>query len=118
MHGKVETVFYGLSYLGDTGLRIYKKLTTHRSDKLRSQAWQRFLSLSRGWNKPEVWLPALGDRDEEVRTSVIVTLRGRLPSLDEESVRELSSSKFIDVRVFAAESLLSAENRCGGILFF
>jgi len=118
LHGKVQTVFYGLSSLGDIGLKIYKKLTTHRSDKLRSQAWQRFLSLSRGWNKPEVWLPALLDRDEEVRTSVIVTLRGRLPSLDKKSVQELSSSKFSDVRAFAAESLLSAKPDVVASCFF
>ena len=53
-----------------------------------------------------------------MRTSVIVTLRGRLPSLDEESVRELSSSKFSDVRAFAAESLLSAKPEVVASCFF
>lgn len=109
LSGKVESIFYGLSSLGEDGNRIYKSLTSHASGKLRSQAWQRYLSLTEGWNAPRVWLPALTDRDVDVRSAILVTLRGRLPELGESEIRTLIDSRYADVRAFSAESLLSAQ---------
>ena len=109
LSGKVESIFYGLSSLGEDGNRIYKSLTSHASGKLRSQAWQRYLSLTEGWNAPHVWLPALSDRDVDVRSAILVTLRGRLPELGEPEIRTLIDSRYPDVRAFGAESLLSAQ---------
>jgi len=118
LSGKVESIFYGLSSLGEDGNRIYKSLTSHASGKLRSRAWQRYISFTESWNAPQVWLPALTDRDEDVRSAILATLRGRLPELGEPEIRTLIDSRYADVRVFGAESLLSAQADAVEATFF
>tara|TARA_B100000085_G_scaffold56380_1_gene49388 strand:- start:432 stop:950 length:519 start_codon:yes stop_codon:yes gene_type:complete len=77
---------------------------------MRTVSWQRFLSLSNGWNNPEAWAIALQDKDEGVRTAVINTLRGRIKPIDQSTMGALVESSHQDVRKFLAESLANAES--------
>ena len=75
--------------MGDDGIQVYKALTEHGSSRMRTVSWQRFLSLSNGWNNPEAWAIALQDKDEGVRTAVINTLRGRIKPIDQSTMGAL-----------------------------
>jgi HEAT repeat protein len=110
MSSQVTTILYAVSAMGVDGVQVYKALTGHGSSKMRTVAWQRFLSLSNSWANPEVWIPALNDRDQGVRAAVINTLRGRVGPMKMSSMENLVGSSYPDVRKFLAESLLSAES--------
>ena len=96
--------------MGDDGIQVYKALTEHGSSRMRTVSWQRFLSLSNGWNNPKEWSIALKDRDEGVRTAVVNTLRGRIKPIDKTTMGALVESSHQDVRKFLAESLANAES--------
>ncbi|MGY8714805.1 MAG: HEAT repeat domain-containing protein, partial [Verrucomicrobiia bacterium] len=81
----------------------------HSSSQIRTIAWQRFINLSGGWKDSSIWLPATKDPDKEVRQVVLNTLRGRTNDLSENELSVLVESKFSDVRIFAAQSLLNAK---------
>jgi HEAT repeat protein len=110
MSSQVTTILYAVSAMGVDGVEVYKALTGHGSSKMRTVAWQRFLSLSNGWKNPDGWIPALMDRDQGVRTAVINTLRGRVGTMGKISMGKLVGSSYADVRKFLAESLAGAEN--------
>ena len=76
---------------------------------MRTVAWQRYISLSNGWDKPQDWILALKDRDQGVRTAVVNTLRGRVKGLDQATLGSLVESPHDDIRKFLAESLINAE---------
>ena len=71
----------------------------------------------KGWSKIKIIQPkftdlntlATKDPDKEVRQIVLNTLRGRTNDLSEKELSVLVESKFSDVRIFAAQSLLNAE---------
>jgi HEAT repeat protein len=96
--------------MGDDGIQVYKALTEHGSSRMRTVSWQRFLSLSNGWNNPKEWSIALMDRDEGVRTAVVNTLRSRIKPIDKITMGALVESSHQDVRKFLAESLANAES--------
>ena len=110
MSSQVTTILYAVSAMGDDGIQVYKALTEHGSSRMRTVSWQRFLSLSNGWNKPKEWSIALKDRDEGVRTAVLNTLRGRIKPIDKTTMGALVESSHQDVRKFLAESLANAES--------
>ena len=110
MSSQVTTILYAVSAMGDDGIQVYKALTEHGSSRMRTVSWQRFLSLSNGWNNPEAWTIALQDKDEGVRTAVINTLRGRIKPIDQSTMGALVESSHQDVRKFLAESLANAES--------
>ncbi len=109
MSSQVTTILYAVSAMGSDGIGVYKSLTEHSSSRMRTIAWQRFLSLSSGWENSENWIPALRDRDQGVRTAVVNTLRGRIKGLDQSTLGSLVESPNKDVRKFLAESLINAE---------
>ena len=109
MSSQVTTILYAVSAMGADGIGVYKSLTEHGSSKMRTVAWQRYLSLSKGWQKSQEWIPALKDRDQGVRTAVVNTLRGRIKGLDQTTLGSLVESPHGDVRKFLAESLTNAE---------
>ncbi len=109
MSSQVTTILYAVSAMGSDGIGVYKSLTEHGSSRMRTIAWQRFLSLSSGWENSQNWIPALRDRDEGVRKAVVNTLRGRIKGLDRATLGSLVESPNEDVRKFLAESLIDAE---------
>lgn len=109
LSSQVTTILYTVSALGVDGVGVYRALTEHTSSQIRTIAWQRFISLSDGWKDSSIWLPATKDPDKEVRQIVLNTLRGRANDLSESELSVLVESKFSDVRIFAAQSLLNAE---------
>ena len=104
-----QKVFDGLSALGANASQVYRALTEHPSGRLRAIAWQRFLIQSNGWDDARSWMPALTDRNPEVRELVLGTIRGRISKIKEDDLGILIDSKYPEVRVFAAESFLVAE---------
>ena len=109
MSSQVTTILYAVSAMGADGIQVYQALTDHGSSRMRTVAWQRFLSLSEGWKNSQSWIPALKDRDEGVRTAILNTIRGRVGTVSKASMSELVESKYADVRKFLAESLVNAE---------
>ena len=101
-----QKIFDGLSALGGDATKIYRALTEHPSGRLRAIAWQRFLVQSNGWHDATSWMPALRDRNPEVRELVLGTIRGRISKIEEDELGVLIDSKYPEVRVFAAESFL------------
>ena len=106
---QVSTILYAVSALGVDGVSVYRSLTEHSSSKIRTIAWQRFISLSDGWKDSSLWMPAMQDRDKAVRTAVLNVLQGRTNDLTEAELSKLVNNKFSDVRIFAAQALLNAK---------
>lgn len=109
MSSQVTTILYAVSAMGKDGAQVYRALTEHSSSKMRSIAWQRYLSLSSGWQNPELWLPGMRDRDKGVRDAILMSLRGRVKSLKMEQLGKLVGSQYPDVRIFAGQSLMTAD---------
>jgi HEAT repeat protein len=105
---QVMTILYAVSAFGDEAIEIYRELTEHTSSKIRTIAWQRLLTFDNGWGRPDVWLPALADRDKTVRRAIVANLNARSRNFDLNTMEQLVSSDFVDVRTFAASSLYSA----------
>lgn len=118
MTTQVTTILYAVSALGVDSIGVYRALTVHSSSKIRAVAWQRYINLSKGWHKSSLWLPAMKDRDEGVRQNVLNSLRGRTNNLTERELSLLVESKFADVRIFAAQCLLSAKQNAVDSLGF
>ncbi|MBT5716073.1 MAG: hypothetical protein HOI70_04090, partial [Opitutae bacterium] len=118
MTTQVTTILYAVSALGVDGIGVYRALTDHSSSKIRAVAWQRYINLSAGWEKSSLWLPAIKDRDKGVRQNVLNSLRGRTNNLTEKELSSLVESKFVDVRIFAAQCLLSAKQNAVDSLGF
>ena len=105
---QVMTILYAVSAFGDESIEIYSELTEHTSSKIRTIAWQRLLTFDNGWGRPDVWLPALADRDKTVRRAVVANLSARSRNFDLKTMEQLVASDFVDVRTFAASSLYTA----------
>ena len=109
LYGKAENLFYSLSVLGRDASRIYQSLLKHPSASMRAKAWERHLSMQEGWNSPALWIPALEDRDLQVRETVLALVRGRVEKIGEDDLRLLIRHNQGDVRALAAELLLVAD---------
>ena len=109
LYGRAETLFFSLSALGKDGARIYKTLTDHASASMRAKAWERHIVVSEAWGNPVLWMPSLLDRDSQVRKSVLSVLRGRVEKINASDLVSLIHNPNAEVRVFAAELLLVAE---------
>ncbi len=118
MSTQVTTILYAISAMGSDGIGVYAALTEHSSSRIRKVSWQRYLSLSSGWNKPELWIPAIKDRDKGVREAVLNMLRGRPIDLSSENMGDLVDSKYADVRIFAGQSLLTVNKSVLGEFSF
>ncbi|MDA9962345.1 HEAT repeat domain-containing protein [Opitutales bacterium] len=105
---QVMTILYAVSAFGDEAIKVYRELTEHTSSKIRTIAWQRLLTFDNGWGRPDVWLPALEDRDKTVRRAVVANLNARSRNFDLKIMEQLVASDFVDVRTFAASSLYTA----------
>ncbi len=105
---QVMTILYAVSAFGDEAIKVYRELTEHTSSKIRTIAWQRLLTFDNGWGRPDVWLPALEDRDKTVRRAVVANLSARSRNFDLKVMEQLVASDFVDVRTFAASSLYTA----------
>ena len=105
---QVMTILYAVSAFGDEAIKIYRELTEHTSSKIRTIAWQRLLTFDNGWGRPDVWLPAIEDRDKTVRRAVVANLSARSRNYDLKIMEQLVASDFVDVRTFAASSLYTA----------
>jgi len=105
---QVMTILYAVSAFGDEAIKVYKELTEHTSSKIRTVAWQRLLTFENGWQQPQVWLPALADRDKTVRRAIVANLNARSRNFDLITMEQLVSSDFVDVRIFAASCLFTA----------
>ena len=105
---QVMTILYAVSAFGEEATKIYRELTEHTSSKIRTIAWQRLLTFDNGWGRPGVWLPALVDRDKTVRQAVVANLNARSRNFDLKTMEQLVASDFVDVRIFAANSLYTA----------
>ena len=110
MSSQVTTILYAVSAMGEDGVGVYRSLTEHGSAKMRTVAWQRFLSLSNGWSSSKNWLPAMSDRDRGVREAVVNSLRGRLGQIDLRTMQTLVESPNSDVRSFAGTLLSNADD--------
>lgn len=109
MSTQVTTILYAVSAMGSDGIGVYGALTEHSSSRIRKVAWQRYLSLSSGWNKPRLWMPVTKDRDKGVREAALNMLRGRPIDLGSDDMRKLVESSYPDVRIFAGQSLLTVK---------
>ncbi len=118
MSTQVTTILYAISAMGSDGIGVYAALTEHSSSRIRKVSWQRYLSLSSGWNKPELWIPATKDRDKGVREAVLNMLRGRPIDLSSKNMGDLVDSKYADVRIFAGQSLLTVNQSVLGEFSF
>ena len=77
LYGKAENLFYSLSVLGRMLQGSINPYSTP-SASMRAKAWERHLSMQEGWNSPALWIPALEDRDLQVRETVLALVRGRV----------------------------------------
>jgi len=118
MSTQVTTILYAISAMGSDGIGVYAALTDHSSSRIRKVSWQRYLSLSSGWSKPRLWIPATKDRDKGVREAVLTMLRGRPITLSSDEMASLVNSKYADVRIFAAQLLLSVNKSVLGEFSF
>ena len=118
MSTQVTTILYAISAMGSDGIGVYEALTEHSSSRIRKVSWQRYLNLSSGWNKPDLWLPAIKDRDKGVREAVLNMLRGRPLGLSADDMAKLVESKYEDVRIFAGQSLLTVNDSVMGEFSF
>jgi len=118
MSTQVTTILYAISAMGSDGIGVYAALTDHSSSRIRKVSWQRYLSLSSGWNKPRLWIPATKDRDKGVREAVLTMLRGRPITLNSDEMASLVNSKYADVRIFAAQLLLTVNKSVLGEFSF
>ena len=118
MSTQVTTILYAISAMGSDGIGVYEALTDHSSSRIRKISWQRYLTLSSGWNKPKLWLPATKDRDKGVREAVLNMLRGRPINLNSDDMASLVESKYEDVRIFAGQSLLTVDQSVLGQFSF
>ena len=118
LHGKTETLFYSLSALGTKAGPIYESLLEHPSPSMRSKAWELYLAVSEGWGTPAIWIPALSDRDSQVRDAVLPLVRGRVEAISGEELLSLIQNKYPEVRVLSAELLLIAEEEVVQANFF
>ena len=109
MNSQVTTILYAVSAMGEDGMEVYLSLTEHSSSRMRADAWQRYLSMNKTLDQSSTWMSALKDRDKGVRDAVIVSLRGRIKDLNADEVGELVASEFADVRIFAGQSMVLAE---------
>ena len=109
MSSQVTTILYSISAMGKDAVQVYQALTAHSSSQIRKVAWQRYFTLSSGWSKPGLWMPALEDRDKSVREVVMMSLRGRSIDLPKEDMRKLVESRFPDIRIFAGQLLLTSK---------
>ncbi len=118
MSTQVTTILYAISAMGSDGMSVYEALTDHSSSRIRKISWQRYLTLSSGWNNPQLWLPAIKDRDKGVREAVLNMLRGRPIDLNSDDMASLVESKYEDVRIFAGQSLLTVNESVMGEFSF
>jgi HEAT repeat protein len=118
MSTQVTTILYAISAMGSDGIGVYAALTEHSSSRIRKVSWQRYLSLSSGWNKPRLWIPATKDRDKGVREAVLNLVRGRPVDLSSDDMASLVDSKYADVRIFAGQSLLTVNKSVLGQFSF
>jgi len=118
MSTQVTTILYAISAMGSDGVGVYAALTDHSSSRIRKVSWQRYLSLSSGWSKPRLWIPATKDRDKGVREAVLTMLRGRPITLSSDEMASLVNSKYADVRIFAAQLLLTVNKSVLGEFSF
>ncbi len=109
MSSQVTTILYSISAMGKDAIQVYKALTEHSSSQIRKVAWQRFFSLSSAVNKPDLWMPALEDRDKGVREVVLMSLRGRSLDMSQADMQRIVESRFTDVRIFAGQLLLTSK---------
>ena len=94
--------------MGEDGVGIYEALTNHSSSRMRGVAWQRLMSLSNGWKDPNLWLPAMNDKDKGVRDAVLNQLRGRVDTIGSREMEALVTSSYANVRIFAGQCLIRA----------
>jgi HEAT repeat protein len=118
MSTQVTTILYAISAMGSDGIGVYAALTEHSSSRIRKVSWQRYLSLSSGWSKPRLWIPATKDRDKGVREAVLTMLRGRPITLSTDDMASLVNSKYVDVRIFAGQLLLTVNKSVLGEFSF
>jgi len=109
LYGKAETLFFSLSALGADSARVYEALIDHVSATIRAKAWEKHILVSEGWSNSDLWMPSLDDRDLQVRKSALSVLRGRVDEIEVSSLVALIQNPNAEVRVFAAELLLIAE---------
>ena len=110
MSTQVTTIVYAISAMGSDGSGVYEALTDHSSSRIRKISWQRYLTLSSGWNKPKLWLPATKDRDKGVREAVLNMLRGRPINLNSDDMASLV--KQIRGRQNICRSTLTVDRAC------
>ena len=108
MTAQVTTILYAISAMGEDGVGIYEALTNHSSSRMRGVAWQRLMSLSNGWKDPNLWLPAMNDKDKGVRDAVLNQLRGRVDTIGSREMEALVTSSYANVRIFAGQCLIRA----------
>ena len=118
LYGKAETLFYSLSALGRDSARIYEALLVHPSASMRAKAWHHHLILSEGWKSPTLWIPAMEDRDLQVRETVLSLVRGRVDKIEKNELLPLIGHPFAEVRTMAAELLLVADPKVVQNQFF
>ena len=118
LYGKAESLFYSLSALGSDSARIYQSLLDHSSAGMRAKAWARYLSISDGWKSPAIWIPALNDRDMQVRESVLNLVRGRVEKIEKGELHILINHQYAEVRRLAAELLVVASKQLVQNSFF
>ena len=109
MSSQVTTILYSISAMGNDAIQVYQALTEHSSSQIRKVAWQRYFNLSSGVNKPDLWMPALEDRDKGVRGVVLMSLRGRSLDMSQADMQKIVESRFPDVRIFAGQLLLTSK---------
>jgi len=109
MSSQVTTILYSISAMGKDAIQVYQALTEHSSSQIRKVAWQRYFNLSSAVNKPQLWMPALEDRDKGVRDVVLMSLRGRSLDMAQTDMQKIVESRFPDVRIFAGQLLLTSK---------
>jgi len=106
---QVISIVYAISAFGSSQARkTFRALTEHDSPKVRRVAWQRFLNYDNGWTNPDLWLPALEDRDKGTRKTITSVVTSRAGSFTPKVMTALVDSPYADVRRFAANCLALA----------
>ena len=105
-NSQIMSLLYSLSDFGEpTARSIFEQLTTHKTSRIRSYAWQRVLNYDNSWTQPDLWMPVLEDSDQKVRNMVIGVVQGNQVPVPIKYIQKQMESEYSDVRALAARLL-------------
>ncbi|MGE4550825.1 MAG: HEAT repeat domain-containing protein, partial [Opitutales bacterium] len=103
---QVVSLVYSISaFKRDQARETFRALTEHDSSNIRRIGWERYLNYDNAMSQPKLWLPALDDRNKNIRESIASLVLSRAGAFTSQVMNALTESPHDDVRRFAANCL-------------